>query len=472
MADEREGPRGGGAESNNNNNNNNNNNTNTTTTNNNNNNNTNANNDAAASGIDNQLSLAPAANANVGGLSPAAAAAAAAASPTRGSGGSSDDENRLDFAALGVPPASAKDSVSGLTTPPPLSDNENDNDDDDYDDDDGRQRLIAPGTPQSQVSRHSDRRTSVARAVSEQQRQHQQPRARNVVPGTPDTFAGSMLGDSHGHRSAPGTPDSSGRSPSGPQTPVRSGRSPWRGPRNAPGQPRPAAVPGTPDTIGSRRAALPPSTPERRDVPSNSAGGLAGFDQFAAPGTPNSYSSRFSQRSGFSHVSQPQQHHHHQQQQPHHPPQGAASWDDDMDDGGDMEAQMSDAVIWGTSVGVDDVVTRFKRFIRHFVDEDSGSEPLYTQKIDEIVFTGANNLNIDCNHLVQFRPTRRTYDQLIKYPQEIIPLLDLVVNQERAERRRVRNVQRRRNLCAYACWLPVKSGSLLNYHCSSSLRRF
>jgi DNA replication licensing factor MCM4 len=40
------------------------------------------------------------------------------------------------------------------------------------------------------------------------------------------------------------------------------------------------------------------------------------------------------------------------------------------------------------------------------------------------------NINIDCQNMEKFPSTKRLYDQLVKYPQEIIPIMDLVVYEE------------------------------------------
>lgn len=71
---------------------------------------------------------------------------------------------------------------------------------------------------------------------------------------------------------------------------------------------------------------------------------------------------------------------------------------------------------------------------------NTNSNHIIFKKLDEIIQTGASNLNIDCKHLRQFRRTQRMYTQLLRYPQEIIPLMDLVVNQERAVRRQVHTI--------------------------------
>jgi DNA replication licensing factor MCM4 len=37
---------------------------------------------------------------------------------------------------------------------------------------------------------------------------------------------------------------------------------------------------------------------------------------------------------------------------------------------------------------------------------------------------GVTEMNLDCTNLKAYEPSRKLYQQLIRYPQEIIPLLD------------------------------------------------
>lgn len=43
---------------------------------------------------------------------------------------------------------------------------------------------------------------------------------------------------------------------------------------------------------------------------------------------------------------------------------------------------------------------------------------------------GGSVLNLDCSHLLSFHSTRTLYKQLELFPQEIIPIMDKVVNEE------------------------------------------
>ena len=53
----------------------------------------------------------------------------------------------------------------------------------------------------------------------------------------------------------------------------------------------------------------------------------------------------------------------------------------------------------------------------------------YLRLLHEIEESQVLNLNIDCQDLYCFEPTRKLYVQLIRYPQEMIPIMDLVVDQ-------------------------------------------
>ena len=69
---------------------------------------------------------------------------------------------------------------------------------------------------------------------------------------------------------------------------------------------------------------------------------------------------------------------------------------------------------------------RFQRFLRDF-EEEGTNEPLYPELLRAISVTEVYNLNLDTEHMRSY--DRELYRQLISFPQEIIPLFDLVVNQ-------------------------------------------
>jgi len=151
-----------------------------------------------------------------------------------------------------------------------------------------------------------------------------------------------------------------------------------------------------------------------------------------------------------------------------------------------QEMVMDQTVIWGTDINVPKVAKAFSHFIKTFVSierskrlyimdknaakkktrgggkvsdenlkgnkhlvdldlkspneadefsEDSEPRPLYLNKMAEIKLDSQKevmltpHLDIDTLHLYYFSPScQRLYRQLLQYPQEIIPLMDLVVN--------------------------------------------
>ena len=94
-------------------------------------------------------------------------------------------------------------------------------------------------------------------------------------------------------------------------------------------------------------------------------------------------------------------------------------------------------VIWGTNVVVNRCKEQFKRFIQRFIDPEAENdelpenmnvtEPLYLQKLNEIHTLEEPYLNINCAHLQGF--DEQLYSQLICYPQEVIPTMDMAANE-------------------------------------------
>ncbi|XP_035741131.1 DNA replication licensing factor MCM4-like [Vespa mandarinia] len=94
-------------------------------------------------------------------------------------------------------------------------------------------------------------------------------------------------------------------------------------------------------------------------------------------------------------------------------------------------------VIWGTNVVVNRCKEQFKRFVLRFIDPEAENdelpenmnltEPLYLQKLEEIHTLEEPYLNINCAHLEIF--DEQLYRQLICYPQEVIPTMDMAANE-------------------------------------------
>ena len=100
-----------------------------------------------------------------------------------------------------------------------------------------------------------------------------------------------------------------------------------------------------------------------------------------------------------------------------------------LDDGGGAGAA-DGAVIWGTTVDPMNVMSVFRDFLQMF-EIDPFVGPHYLGVLEQIQLSESFNINIDCQHLVQHSAASRDlYQKLIMYPQEIIPLMDLVVHEE------------------------------------------
>jgi len=95
-------------------------------------------------------------------------------------------------------------------------------------------------------------------------------------------------------------------------------------------------------------------------------------------------------------------------------------------------------VIWGTDVSVNQVKAKFTKFISSFVaadlDEDEKTTegidrdaPYYPQRLEEISIICEPFLEVNMGHLSQF--DEELYRQLVCYPQEVIPVLDMAVNE-------------------------------------------
>jgi DNA replication licensing factor MCM4 len=104
----------------------------------------------------------------------------------------------------------------------------------------------------------------------------------------------------------------------------------------------------------------------------------------------------------------------------------------------------NNALIWGTTVSIQNSMSMFKQFFMSFHQADA-VEPLYPRLLHEIVETNVYNINVDCRHIYEHTP--RLYRELVLYPREIIPIFDLVLHEileekypdvERSQRTQVR----------------------------------
>lgn len=88
---------------------------------------------------------------------------------------------------------------------------------------------------------------------------------------------------------------------------------------------------------------------------------------------------------------------------------------------------LNDPVIWGTTVVVNDVFNTFKGFLENY--RDPLTDQLFFPPIIQRIYTAeSHHMNLDTAYLRNYKPTKTLYNLLLAYPQEVIPIMDLVVN--------------------------------------------
>ncbi|KAI9229965.1 MAG: MCM2/3/5 family-domain-containing protein [Piptocephalis tieghemiana] len=102
-----------------------------------------------------------------------------------------------------------------------------------------------------------------------------------------------------------------------------------------------------------------------------------------------------------------------------------------------LDPSVTRAVIWGTDINVDTTLEAFHRFLRGFTSRhlllhrnlpSSGRaedlEPYYPRLMKQLCTRRCYFLNLDAQKLLSYPPSNTLYHQLLRYPQEIIPLMD------------------------------------------------
>merc|ERR1739844_47454 len=94
-------------------------------------------------------------------------------------------------------------------------------------------------------------------------------------------------------------------------------------------------------------------------------------------------------------------------------------------------------VIWGTDVSVTLYKQKFRQFLEKFVDSEAGedektdefdpNQPLYLQVMSQVNDLEEPYMNVNMTHVKAF--DEDLYRQLICYPQEVIPTMDMAVNE-------------------------------------------
>ena len=102
--------------------------------------------------------------------------------------------------------------------------------------------------------------------------------------------------------------------------------------------------------------------------------------------------------------------------------------------------------IWGTTVNLAETMKLFREFLRGFkpkyraahdrevgrrshafTSPEQGEVLLYENYLRRMRQTGETNLNLDMANLFSYPPCRKLHNQLVKYPQEVIPAMDQVL---------------------------------------------
>jgi len=98
----------------------------------------------------------------------------------------------------------------------------------------------------------------------------------------------------------------------------------------------------------------------------------------------------------------------------------------------DMEAAGENVELWGTNIKIRECVTRFRDFLLNFRLSvvDFSEQPFYLDEFERIRRTDRYILNLNAAHMTEYINTRALYKQVKVYPQELIPIIDAVVNEE------------------------------------------
>lgn len=112
--------------------------------------------------------------------------------------------------------------------------------------------------------------------------------------------------------------------------------------------------------------------------------------------------------------------------------------DDDFDEPLPVDGARLATQIWGTEINVANCLEVFRSFLRYFGAAGGGLSVYYSEFL-RMATQGIRILELDIEHLKAFAVSRQFAEQLVQYPQEIIPLVDVVANEEYLEANRRHN---------------------------------
>jgi len=101
--------------------------------------------------------------------------------------------------------------------------------------------------------------------------------------------------------------------------------------------------------------------------------------------------------------------------------------------GNQGEMSSNTQVLWGTNINTNDLQSQLREFLLTFTimpegddmqDDQFNTEPYYITQLKQMAETEEFTLEVDCQHLFDFKKT--LYKQLEDYPADVIPIFDLV----------------------------------------------
>ncbi|CAO3703820.1 unnamed protein product [Rhizopus stolonifer] len=104
----------------------------------------------------------------------------------------------------------------------------------------------------------------------------------------------------------------------------------------------------------------------------------------------------------------------------------------------ETDPSLGSRLIWGTSVNIQEAIVRFRNFLSQFTlaNRKQGQNlapedhsPFYPMYFAHLFNNSSTNFNLNCKNLLAFPETEKLYEQLVKYPQEIIPLMDHTITE-------------------------------------------
>ncbi|KAK9475304.1 MCM2/3/5 family-domain-containing protein [Dipodascopsis tothii] len=96
-------------------------------------------------------------------------------------------------------------------------------------------------------------------------------------------------------------------------------------------------------------------------------------------------------------------------------------------------------VVWGTNVSLADSAQAFRGFLLGFrrkyrmvldgqrISSGDGEELVYRDMLRQMISLGLTNLNLDVQNLRAYPPTKSLYYELVRYPQELVPVMDQTI---------------------------------------------